>query len=106
MTTFFRIQNPEITLEQMQEFVSADGGDDLGEEGGICACDSVMQMLSNTAFTTNWNLEIVVFKAQKLAAIYDGWRVYPTKIIDRIDAGRFLELSKDGDSIIYEYENQ
>lgn len=107
MTTFFRIQQPGITLEQMQEFISADGGDELGEEvGGICACDSVRSMLSNTAFSTRWNLEVVVFKAIKLAEIYDGWRVSPSKIIDRIDASRFLEMSKDDDSIIYEYENQ
>jgi len=107
MTTFFRIQNPNITLEQMQQFTSADGGDDLGKEvGGICACDSVASLLNNTAFSTKWGLEVVVFKAQKLGAIYDGWRVYPTRIVDRIDAGEFFALSKDGDSKIYEYENQ
>ena len=101
---FFRIQNPNITLEQMQDFTSADGGDGFVECGGVCACESVGELTNNTAFTTGHGLEVVIFCGQKVCNIYDGVRVIPTKIVDRISAKDFYDMSKDSGSVIYDYE--
>ena len=101
---FFRIQNPNITLEQMQNFSSEDGGDGLGSLGGVCACESVSDLINNTAFTTKYDLEVVVFRGEKVCDIYDGVRVVPSEIVDRISAKDFYAMSGDSDSVIYEYE--
>ena len=87
---FWREQPPRLPLEQMQNHSSADGGDDLGHIGGICACDSVAELRSNTAMdAARDDDEVVIFKGRILAEIYDGYRVYPTEIVARMTVRDF-----------------
>jgi len=91
---FYRIQWGTFTLEEMQNHVSEDGGDDGGSEG-VCACESVEELMRNTVWTTNpkytKGAEVVVFHGEKITEIYDGARVYPTEIIERLTVEQFVE---------------
>jgi hypothetical protein len=80
--TYFRFHYGHYTLAEMQNHVSADGGDDGGEEG-ICACESVSELLRNTVFTNSddHEAEVVVLRGRKMMNIYDGVRIYPTEIV-------------------------
>ena len=50
MRTYFRAQHAGYSFEDMTSFVSADGGDDLENIGGLCACSTVADLLPG-AFT-------------------------------------------------------
>jgi len=68
----------------MQAHVSGDGGDGMGHEGGVFACSSVSDLLSNTVLSAlSADDEVVVFQGYAICEIYDGWRVVPTKEIAR-----------------------
>jgi hypothetical protein len=99
---YFRIQQEHHTLKQMQKFNSADGGDGQEEVGGVCAVLSVNDLLSNTAFENFGSAEIVVLNGDKLADIYDGVRIYPTKVVATFSFSEFQ--TKVRDSSIYDYE--
>lgn len=99
---YFRINHSHHTLEEMQNHISADGGDELEEVGGICATDSATSLYNNTAFFRSDNAEIVVLRGQKLAEIYDGFRIYPTAVVARFSYDEFL--AKMQDDTIYDFE--
>jgi len=89
---FFRVQEAGLTLDQMQEHTSADGGDGMIEHGGICACDSVDDLMDNTAMgAANNDDEIVVFKGIALCEIYDGYRVRPISEVARMTVVEFVD---------------
>jgi len=97
MKIFYRIQEEGIDFESMKIFNSDDGGDGLGNIGGLCACESITDLI-NVKHCTNGN-ELVVFYGQKLVDIYDGCRVKPIKEIARFD---ITELTQEQ---LYEIES-
>ena len=103
MANYFRLQIGHYTLDEMQSYTSEDGGDDGGTEG-LCACQSIGDLLHNTV----WDLaggegaEVVIFKGQRMAEIYDGVRVYPTAIVVTMTTAEFD--ARVADESIYEYE--
>lgn len=99
---YFRINHSHHTFEEMQNHISADGGDELEEVGGLCVTNSVSSLMSNTAFFRSDNAEIVILRGQKLAEIYDGLRIYPTAEVVRFTYSEFL--AKVEDQSIYDYE--
>ena len=52
MRTYFRFHYGHYTLDEMQNYISVDGGDDGGDDG-ICACESVGELIRNTVFTNS-----------------------------------------------------
>ena len=98
---FFRIQHSSHTLEEMQSYVSEDGGEDGGTEG-ICATLSVSDLKNCCAFFPSPEAEVVILNGQKVADIYDGVRMYPTAIVARMSYDEFTAKMDDGS--IYDYE--
>lgn len=98
MSKFFRFQEGHYTLEEMQNFTSGDGGD--GGTEGICACQTVGDLLRNTVFSsTSATAEVLVLEGEKLSTIYDGVRIYPTAIVARFTPREF-------DARAYEIEEE
>lgn len=84
MDVFYRAQTKGIPFDDMQAYVSADGGDGMEEVGGVCACSSVNDLLMNTVMgAMNDDDEVIVFEGVWLADIYDGSRVRPVREIAR-----------------------
>lgn len=85
MDIYFRAQTKGYTFAEMCAHTSGDGGDGMGEEvGGLCACSSITELLNNTVMgAMGTDDEVVVFEANELAAIYDGYRVQPIREIAR-----------------------
>jgi hypothetical protein len=97
---YFRFQKAGHTLEQMQAHNSGDGGDGMGEEGGVCATISVGDLKRNTVYSASEaDAEVVVFEGNRICNIYDGVRVYPTKIIARYSAQEFDANADDIDEM-------
>jgi hypothetical protein len=94
--TYFRFQYGHYTLEEMQNYVSEDGGDDGGTEG-VCACESVSELMRNTVWTDkdDHDAEIVVLEGDKVANIYDGVRIYPTAIVATFKPSEFAALADE-----------
>lgn len=90
---FYRFQYGHYTLAEMQDYVSEDGGDDLGEVGGICACESPDDLFRNTVWINDdrFDAEVVIFKGQIETDIYDGVRVYPTEIVEYCKPSEFVK---------------
>ncbi len=99
---FFRAQTKGYSFEQMREYTSQDGGDDLEEQGGVCACDSVSDLIQNTVMDAmDDDDEVVVFEADVVSRIYDGYRVLPVKEIVRFSVAHFIQ---NANQIATEYE--
>lgn len=88
---FYRFQYGHYTLEQMQNFVSADGGEENENPDGICATESAYELRRNTVYTNSdaGDAEIVVFRGQVVERIYDGVRIYPTQIVATFKPSEF-----------------
>lgn len=101
MANFFRFQYGHYNLEEMQSYNSEDGGD--GYDEGLCACDSVSGLMSNTVWTSNdaGDAEVVVVKGRVIDEIYDGARIYPTEIVARFKPSEFAAKA---DEIADRYE--
>jgi hypothetical protein len=104
MTTYFRYQIGQYSLEEMQNYTSEDGGDEMEAEGGICACDSVTGLLRNTVYGPAKDAEVVVLKGQQVCEIYDGTRIYPTAVVARHSYSEWQAKVADGSAYEYEYE--
>ena len=102
MTTYFRYQIGQYSLEEMQNYTSEDGGDDGGTEG-ICACDSVTGLLRNTVYGPAKDAEVVVLNGRRVCEIYDGTRIYPTALVARHSYEEWQAKVADGSA--YEYED-
>ena len=102
MRTYFRAQHAGYSFEDMTSFVSADGGDDLENIGGLCACSTVADLLRNTVMgAMSANDEVVVFSAMKIAEIYDGYRVEPVAELARFTVAEF---KRDAENVAEQYE--
>lgn len=95
MANFFRFQYGHYSLEEMQNYDSKDGGDGFDE--GLCACDSVSGLMSNTVWTSSdfGNAEVVVIKGRVIDEIYDGSRVYPTEVVARFRPSEFASRANE-----------
>lgn len=103
MATYFRYQIGNYSLEEMQNHVSEDGGDEMEEFGGICASPSISSLVNNTVFGPHEAAEIVILKGHKNCDIYDGVRIEPTAVVARFSYSEFRAKLADGS--IYEYES-
>lgn len=102
---YFRLQIGSYTLSQMQAHASADGGDDCGEQGGVCATGSVNELSRNTVYEliTEPTAEVVVLNGNRITEIYDGVRIEPTTIVARFSGAQWMAMVADGSA--YDYEN-
>jgi len=102
MNTYFRAQTRGIAFSAMKAHVSADGGDDMEEAGGVCACLTVSELLRNTVMDAmNPDDEVVIFRGHEVAEIYDGYRVEPVEEIARFTVREFRACA---DEIAEKYE--
>lgn len=96
MNHYFRVQESGLTIAEMQKYTSADGGDGMEDEGGICACDSVASLVNNTAMdAANDDDEVVIFAGREICEIYDGYRVEPVNEIARFTVRYFLSNKEE-----------
>lgn len=90
MNNYFRAQTKNSSFEQLQNHISADGGDGLEEQGGVCACLTITEMLRNTVLDVlEEDDEIVIFEGYEICEIYDGYRVQPIREIARMTIREF-----------------
>ena len=101
---FFRLQDAGISFEDMQNYTSADGGDEMGDEvGGLCVSGFVNKFGgAEGAYYANRPGEVVVLKGHILAEIYDGYRIEPTKEIARFSYETWKQMIAD--ETAYDYE--
>lgn len=96
---YFRCQRGHYTLKQMQNFVSGDGGD--GGEKGVCAIENNGWFGKPASFGGAWDSmsdddEVVVLEGRLISEIYDGVRIYPTKIVATYTCKEWTELHETG----------
>lgn len=90
MTIYFRAQTRNISFQNLQSHISADGGDGMEEQGGVCACLTVTEMLRNTVMDAlDEDDEVVIFAGHEICEIYDGYRVQPIREIARMTICEF-----------------
>ena len=97
---FFRIQEANLSLEEMQSFNSADGGDGYTE--GLCVSDTPDN------FGGAWqahgdDAEVIILRGQVLNEIYDGYRIRPSEIVARFSKAEWRE--KINDESAWDYED-
>lgn len=101
---FFRLQDAGISFKDMQNFSSADGGDGMGEVGGLCVSGFVNKFGgAEGAYNASRPGEVVVLKGHILAEIYDGYRIMPTKEVARFSLTDWQRMVEDGEASDYEY---
>ena len=101
---FFRLQDAGITLEEMQNYNSADGGDGMGEVGGLCVSGFVNKFGgAEGAYNSKRPGEVVVLKGRILAEIYDGYRIEPTSEVARFPLAVWEQMVENGTASDYEY---
>lgn len=99
---FFRLQDAGITIEQMQNFTSADGGD--GNDEGLCVSDSPNRFGgAEGAYSAKRPGEVVILKGRVLTEIYDGYRIQPTAEVARFSLEVWEQMIEDGTA--YDYED-
>lgn len=93
---FFRLQAKGIKFEDMQSFVSDDGGDG-SDVGGLCVTDRVGLNFGGAEYAYGDNdAEVVVMTGRILAEIYDGYRIEPTAEVARFAFGEWKKMVEDG----------
>ncbi len=103
---FFRLQDAGITLEEMQNYNSANGGDGFEDEelDGLCVSDAPDSFGgAEGAYGAGRPGEVVILKGRKLVEIYDGYRIQPTAEVARFP----LEVWKQmiADETAWDYED-
>ena len=103
--TYWRANVGRFSLSDMQAHVSADGGDDMEECGGICACESISDLVRNTVMAVlDDDDQIVVLHGRHICDIYDGVRIYPTAVIAEMTKREFLDRLASSDESLYALE--
>jgi hypothetical protein len=100
MSRFFRLQEKNLSLAQMQAHRSFLDVDQDGNEiyaDGICAVDTVTK-----SFGGSPESEVVVFDGQLVERIYDGVVVTPVKIVARFSYNKWCDMVDD--ETAYDYE--
>lgn len=91
---YYRLQQANLTIEQMQAHRSIHGVDSDGEivfVDGVCANDFI-----STAFGGSCENEVVVLTGQLVERIYDGVVIYPTAIVARHSYDEWCEMVESG----------
>lgn len=96
---YFRLQEEGLTLEQMQSFNSADGGD--GHTEGLCVSEKP-DSFGGAWQAHNDDDEIVILKGQVIAEIYDGYRIRPTEEVARFTKAEWRAKIEDGSAWDFE----
>lgn len=100
---FFRLQDAGISFEDMQNYTSADGGDGMGEVGGLCVSGSPDKFGgAEGAYGPSRPGEVVILKGRKLAEIYDGYRIQPTVEVARFSLEVWEQMIDDETAWDYE----
>ena len=103
--TYWRANVGNYTLEQMQTHVSADGGDDMEDAGGICVCESISDLARNTVMAVlDDDDQIVVLHGRHICDIYDGVRIHPVEIVAEMTKREFLDRIASSDESLYALE--
>lgn len=102
MPIYIRAHRGSFTFEELTTHTSLDGGDGVGDQGGVCACDSVASLLSNTVMSALEDTdEVIVFRGYPVCAIYDGWRVVPTAEVARFTVADLRARFDEIDELLY-----
>lgn len=100
---YFRLQDANIRFEDMRNYASADGGDDCGDVGGLCVSDSPDTFGgAEGAYDSTRPGEVVILRGQKLAKIYDGYRIRPTAEVARFPLDEWKRMVAEGTAWDYE----
>ena len=92
---FFRLQDAGISLSKMRKFNSGDGGD--GHKHGLCVSTSPDRFGgAEGAYGSDRPGEVVVLKGQKVAEIYDGYRIEPQREVARFAWETWKNMLSDG----------
>jgi hypothetical protein len=99
---YFRVQHKGISFSKVKNFNSGDGGDGYTE--GLCVSDSP----EPGGFGGAWDAmdeddEVIVLRGEKIARIYDGYRIRPTEEVARFTVAEWQEMLDSGEA--YEYED-
>jgi len=102
---FYRVQQKQISFEDMIQFTSADGGDGYSE--GLAVSGSPDGMDGGSRFGGAWDAmnqddELVILEGTILYEIYDGYRIEPTKEIERFTIAQWESMLEDESA--YDYE--
>jgi hypothetical protein len=100
MAHYFRAQEKNITLEEMFDFNSADGGDGYTE--GLCVTDEIDSRFGGALDALDDDDEIVILNGIVLAEIYDGYRIRPTAEVARFTIAEWHAMCESGEA--WEYE--
>lgn len=101
---YFRLQDAGISFKDMIDFNSADGGDGMGEVGGLCVSGSVNHFGgAEGAYGAHRPGEVVVLKGRRLVEIYDGYRIQPTAEVARFPLDKWQLMIEAGTA--YDYED-
>ena len=101
---FFRLQDAGITLEEMQNYNSANGGDGFEDEelDGLCVSDAPDSFGgAEGAYGEDRPGEVVILRGYG-TQIYDGYRIYPTKEVARFSWETWMAKIADGSAWDYE----
>ena len=94
---FFRLQDAGISFDEMCDFVSADGGDGMEDEGGLCVSGRLDKFGgAEGAYGSDRQAEVVVMTGSILAEIYDGYRIEPRSEVARFGWETWKALLADG----------
>ena len=104
-TRFFRVQNKNISFEEMVEWNSGDGADDSGSEG-LAVSSEPDGMDGGSRFGGAWDAlddddEVVILEGQILNSIYDGYLIRPTREVARFTIAEWSRMIKDGSAANY-----
>ena len=94
---FFRLQDAGIGFDEMCDFVSADGGDGMEAEGGLCVSGRLDKFGgAEGAYGPGRPAEIVILTGRILAEIYDGYRIEPRTEVTRFGWEAWKIMLADG----------
>ena len=94
---FFRLQDAGISFDEMCDFVSADGGDGMEAEGGLCVSGRLDKFGgAEGAYGLDRPAEVVGMNGSILAESYDGYRLEPRSEVARFGWEVWKTMLSDG----------
>lgn len=100
---YFRLQDAGITFDKMIDYASADGGDGYSDLGGLCVSGCPDKFGgAEGAYGSDRPAEVLVLKGDRLAKIYDGYRIKPTVEVARFSLEEWRRMILDETAWDYE----
>ena len=94
---FFRLQDAGISFDEMCNFVSADGGDGMEDEGGLCVSGRLDKFGgAEGSYGSDRPAEVVIVTGRIIAEIYDGYRIEPRTEVARFGWAVWKTMLADG----------